>query len=96
MASTRQIDPVTSWTPQGAMEADRIQLHNFSGYHFDGADTAEVAYRLLSPNEDGTLFTTVASGSVNVPDSVVQTWGEDDEVIFDHVLAQLGLTKATE
>lgn len=90
MNNTRNIEPVAFWSPEGPREASRIGLYNFHGYDFDGTDS-RVSYRLLAPPGEA-LF----EGTVTVPAAVTDGWGADDEVIFDHVITALGLTKAEE
>ena len=102
--SIRQIEEVTSWTAEGYKSADHIQLYNFHNYNFDSSDSSRVSYRLflleeqIIPGPDGEptarpVKTVLLEGSVNIPDSVVQAWGEDDEPIFDYVIGELGLVK---
>lgn len=89
--NTRNIQPVEFWTPEGNQSAGEILLYNFHGYNFDGTDSV-VSYKIGNTAETG-KWTSLSEGSVKLPDEVVQAWGEDDEPIFDYVIAQLGLTE---
>lgn len=102
--SIRQIEEVTSWTEEGYKSADHIQLYNFHNYNFDASDSSIVSYRLFlmetesvtgpdGQSTDRQVKRVLTEGSVKVPDTIVQAWGEDDEPIFDHVIEELGLTK---
>ena len=86
----RNIAPVGFWSPEGEKEAVRIMLYNFHNYNFNGSDSY-VSYKLQMEDE-----VSLHEGSVAIPDTIVQAWGEDDEPIFDYVISQLGLTKITE
>lgn len=88
--NTREIQPVSFWTPEGEKSADTILLYNFHGYNFDETDSI-VSYKLGFIESE--KFKSLSEGSVALPDSVVQAWGEDDEPIFDYVITQLNLTK---
>ena len=86
----RDIEPVDFWTPEGNKSASRIILYNFHGYNFDGTPSS-VSYRI--GNDVAGVWTSLTEGSVAIPDSVVQSWGADDDCIFNYVLAELNLTE---
>lgn len=98
----RQIEEIESWIPSGVATANMLQLYNFHNYNFDGQDSSRVSYRLFSWEDTGTVDGAgdpvykqkiVNEGTVIIPDSVVQSWGTDDGVIFDYVIANLGLVQ---
>jgi hypothetical protein len=105
---TRTISTVTAWTPQGSKEATEIRLRNFSEYNFDGTG-GRVYWQLLSvstetitpdpesedPGEESVsvIKTPVQDGYLPIPNSVVQQWGEDDDIIFNYVCTTLGLVQ---
>lgn len=98
----RKIQPVQFWRQNGASEATHIMLYNFHNYNFDGSDSV-VSYKLGfeevvgGPEEtDVARWTSLYEGSVMLPNTVVQEWGEDDEPIFDYVMEVLNLTRDTE
>lgn len=89
--NTRNIQSVEFWTPEGNQSAGEILLYNFHGYNFDSTDSI-VSYKIGNTDGSG-KWTSLSEGSVFLPDTVVQAWGEDDEPIFDYVIAELNLTK---
>lgn len=101
----RKIEPVTAFSPTGVQTAEYIQLFNFSGYNFDGSDMAYVNYELSfyvpevheNPEvEQKFARGVVCGGTIRIPDEIVQSWGADDEPIFEYVIETLGLVKASE
>lgn len=89
--NTRDIQPVSFWSPTGNQDANKIMLYNFHGYNFDGSESV-VSYKLGFFNEEE-KWTSLSEGSVMLPNDVVQAWGADDEPIFDYVIQQLNLTE---
>lgn len=87
--NTRNIQPVSFWTPEGQKQASKIKLFNFHDYNFDQQDTSRVNWQLIESINNNILD----SGSVLIPYSIVEAWGQDDEPIFDYVITTLGLTK---
>jgi hypothetical protein len=95
MINTRKIKPISFWSKDGDKLADHILLYNFHGYNFDGTDSW-VSYKLGKVElieEDKEMFYSYFEGSVPVPNTVVQDWGEDDEPIFDFVIDTLNLDR---
>lgn len=101
--NTRQIQPVSIWTPTGLKNATYFALTDFFGYHFDNG-IGKVTYKLIGMEPGGT--TTLEDGTViqnpdsavdyvtdnlEVPGSIIQQWGADDEIIFEYVATSLGL-----
>jgi hypothetical protein len=108
MSNTRPIQPIPVWIPSGQADATFLGLTNFSDYHFDGGGGV-VSYVLIGIKdngsttlEDGTVVQNPPSavdlynGKLSVPSSVVQSWGESDEIMFQYVASQLQLTIITE
>lgn len=93
--NTRNIAAISFWTPTAVEQADALMLYNFHGYNFNGT-ASSVSYKLgrfEQMGDEEPKFVSLAEGSVSVPDAVVQSWGQDDECIFDHVIAELNLEK---
>jgi len=99
LSNARKIQPLEFWSPDGIKVADYLVLYNFHGYNFDGTD-AMVSFRIAELRENPAMhaqyWESRWEGSIAIPNDVVQTWGEDDEPIFDYVIAQLNLTKVEE
>lgn len=88
--NTRQIQPITAWTPEGQKEISVLALSNFSDYHFDNG-SGIVEYKLISVDlELGATEHFI--GKIEIPSSIVQQWGADDEPIFQYVAQTLGIT----
>lgn len=107
MSNTRAIQPISIWSSSGTNNAIYLGLTNFYDYHFDNGG-GTVSYVLIGMQdngsnilEDGTVIQNPPSavdlynGNLLVPSSVVQQWGESDEIIFQYVASQLGLTLIT-
>lgn len=101
MNNTRNIKPVTkeSYASSGPKEVSMIKLANFYGYDFDSS-YGKVYYELYAINKQFTdkglpleYIELVTFGEVELPQDIVNSWGADDEMIFDYVLQQLGLEK---
>ena len=94
MANTRQIEPTSIWSPTGNTQATFLGLINFFDYHFDnGGGTA--TYSLIGMQDNGDGIPTAVDlyiANINIPSSIVETWGENDDVIFQYVATTLGLT----
>jgi hypothetical protein len=103
MTNTRQIQPKQIFTTNGEKNATILSVYNFFDYHFDGG-SGKVSYSLLGMEsagtqtlEDGTVVTlpesaiAYFSGNLDIPASVVQQWGESDEIIFSYVASTLNL-----
>lgn len=89
--NTRQIQPKTIWTPSGEKIATIFALTNFSNYRFDNGPGL-VSYKLTGMEGDPESAYDYFLGTVEIPSSVVQQWGASDDIIFDYVANQLGLT----
>jgi len=88
--NTRQIQPITTWTPHGEKVINLLALSNFSDYHFDNG-SGRVEYRLIgTDNELGA--TEYFVDKVEVPASIIQQWGADDTIIFEFVANALNLS----
>lgn len=94
------IKSLNLWEGGKYQTVNQIGVYNFHGYNFDGTDSS-VSYRLgvteTSEGSDGSIiesFVSYSEGSVIIPDSVVQTWGADDNPIIAYVIAELNLEEA--
>lgn len=88
--NTRKIQPVITWTSNGAKSINVLALYNFTEYHFDNG-AGLVQYKLIGSDEE--LGATIYIDSkIEIPASIIQQWGESDEIIFTYVANQLGLT----
>lgn len=97
---TTNIKPINIWEGGKYKTVDQLGVYNFHGYNFDGTDSM-VSYRLgvteTSEGSDGSeikSFVSYSEGSVSVPDSIVQAWGQDDDPIVAFVLTSLNLEEA--
>lgn len=104
MSNTRNIQPITAWTPDGQKVIELLSLTNFCGYDFLNGG-GKVTYILSSKIPETTTTTENGDIQINpsswvteiknelpVPSNVVQQWGADDDIIFVYVAQQLGLT----
>ena len=89
MSNTRQIQPISTWTPDGEKEISVLAVSNFYDYHFDNG-SGKIEYKLISVNPQ-VGATEHFTGVVEIPSSIVQQWGADDEPIFQYVAQTLGL-----
>ena len=98
--NTTNIKPITFWTPEGNKDATKLVVYNFHNYNFDGSPS-NVSYvigaAMMVPGPDGEdveRFFALTSGTVQIPDDIVQTWGSDDKPIISFVLSELKLEEA--
>lgn len=89
MTNIRQISPKSVWTNAGEKSATALSLINFKDYHFDNGN-GTVIYGLIGPdNSDGMEI--YFEGSIVIPSSVIQNWGESDDIIWNYVGEQLNV-----
>jgi len=89
MSNTRNIQPITTWTPNGEKTISILALFNFYDYHFDNG-AGKVTYKLIGlENECAVEYFTE---NVEIPSSIVQQWGSSDDIIWNYVATALGLT----
>lgn len=101
--NTKNIEPVSIWTPNGQKNATILSLSNFFNYHFDNG-SGVVEYILLGMEsvgsqtmEDGTVVPNPESAvqyylaHLEVPANIIQQWGASDDVIWDYVATRLEL-----
>jgi len=85
--NTRTIQPKTSWSPElGDISIDTLCLKDFFHYFFDGGGGV-VSYTLSNSQTEIDYF----SGNLEVPSSVIQQWGANDDIIFEYVALALNL-----
>ena len=83
--STKNIQSIFIWCPGGQREVVKISLDNFYGYKFDN-NVGYVDYTLI-----GTQGESLFNGNVEIPSSIIQQWGNSDDIIWDYVISILGL-----
>lgn len=89
MSNTRSIQPITTWTPEGEKTINLLALSNFSDYHFDNG-AGKVEYKLIGVDPElGAMEYFI--NKLEVPASIIQQWGADDDIIWDYVVTTLGL-----
>lgn len=108
MSNNKAIQPISFWTPNGAVSVSYLGFKDFSDYHFDNGN-GSVYYCLISMVNNGTQTITdengletivtipdsaaeVYNGKIEIPSNIMAQWGADDQVIFDYVAQQLNLT----
>jgi hypothetical protein len=89
MSNTRQIQPIQIWTSSGNKEINVLALTNFFDYHFDNG-SGKVEYKMI--NADPLGATEYFIGTIDIPASVIQQWGASDDIIWEYVASELGLT----
>ena len=102
--NTRNITPFSLELNTGIKTATIFSIRNIFDYHFDNG-SAKVIYVLSGMESRGTYVNEngdmqsypesaidYAVSQMDIPASVIQTWGTDDNVIFDYVANQLGIT----
>lgn len=91
--NTRQIQPVTVWTPNGQRTATIFSIYDFYGYHFDNGG-GMVKYKLIGMEIGGDNVESAVdyiNDTYPIPPSIVQQWCASDDIIFTYVAQQLGL-----
>lgn len=99
-----EIQPITTWVNGEVKTLTVLRLDNYFQYDFLMCP-GRVHYCICEPftqdiiDDDGNTtqmeaYRSIIDGNVDLPWSVVETWGEDDTPIFDYVLQQLQLTRA--
>jgi hypothetical protein len=90
MSNTRNITPITAWTPNGQQTVTMFSLTDFFNYGFLPFCEGTVTYRLF--NTEGYSAIELIVGQLQIPSEIVQQWGADDNIIFNYVAQQLGFT----
>lgn len=83
---TIEIEPITVWM-QGNKTIKFIEICLFAGYTFSETSGGYVVYKLKDEN-----LNELIQENIVVPSNVVANWGEDDSVISDYILSELGFT----
>jgi len=98
MANTRQIEPITIWSPTGNKVATYLGLINFFDYHFDNqGGIATYSLIGMQSNPDGVeTAVDLYISNIPIPSEIVQQWSESDEIIFIYVASVLNLTLITD
>lgn len=89
--NTRKIQTTNTWSPQtGNVTLDTLVLKDFHHYFFDGG-SGLVSYTLKNSISDTEYF----NANIEIPSNVLEQWGASDDIIFNYVAGQLGLTIIT-
>ena len=83
--NTKNIEEVQIWSPGGQRSCTKLSLDRFYDYKFDNG-LGYIDYTLTG--SDGANY---FSASLEIPASIIQQWGADDSIIWDHVATTLGL-----
>lgn len=96
-SNAREIQPITLWINGSTATADVITMDNYIGYDFRGTP-GQVSYTLNTYSEktedDGSIrgiLTPLIDGRIPLTVTVADSWGQDDQVIFDFVSSQLNI-----
>jgi hypothetical protein len=90
--NTRQIQPITTWTPDGSKTISYLSLCNFSDYHFDNGG-GKVEYKLIGMSDgDVPIAIDYFVGTLVVPSDIIQQWGTSDDIIWNYVANTLDIT----
>lgn len=89
--NTRQIQPKAIFTQNGEKNATIFTIYNMNNYHFDNG-ICVVNFKLLGMEGDPESAIEYYRGDSVIPADIVSQWGTDDNIIFDYVASQLGLT----
>ena len=90
MSNTRQIQPIEVWTSQGLKTASILALISFYDYHFDNGN-GKVTYKLVGMDGDPVSAIEYVTENLEIPASIIQQWGESDDIIFLYVANKLNL-----
>lgn len=91
------IEPVKIWMAGNNKIANRLWLYNYGGYDFATATDSYASYRLgvvvieVIDEVEEERFESYAEGSVILPPELVQSWGTDDDPIWEYVMQELNL-----
>lgn len=81
----REISPINTWVNGMVKSGNILMINAFISYDFLGG-TSLISYSIVNESRQA-----IAGGDVNIPFSVVNQWGADDQIIFDYVAQQLNL-----
>lgn len=97
-SNAREIESVNLWVSGVQKTADVITMDNYVGYDFRGTP-GQIYYTLNEysekTEEDGSvrsILTPLVDGKIFLTTEVADSWGQDDQVIFDFVTSQLNIT----
>lgn len=95
--NTRKISPLTIWVNGESVIANCLILNNYAGYDFN-SNVGYVNWIITILNENPTPEEIITppnlpqiSGILDLTQQVVNSWGQNDQVIFDYVALQLNL-----
>ena len=92
--NTRLIQSKIIWTSSGEKIATILALTNFSSYRFDNG-SGLVNYKLVGMEGNPESAFDYYFGQIEIPANIIQQWGASDDIIFNYVANQLGLTIIT-
>lgn len=96
----REIQPVQTWVNGQMKTLQLIRIDRYAGYDFNmspgHAHYCLCSYSVKDQNDENGVYThylkpTIVDGNIELPWSLVETWGEDDTPIFEYVAQQLNL-----
>lgn len=98
MDNFRAIQPVNLWLDGTSQQAHVLTLDNYTGYDFKG-NPGQISWTLnaytygVDENQQPVVgLQPLTSGRLELTTTVADTWGADDQVVFDFVAASLNLT----
>jgi hypothetical protein len=89
----REITPVTLWVNGQSYTASIFSLNGYGGYNFIDSP-GEVQWTMLAYDAVEDSKQQIMQGILPLTYDIVESWGADDEPIFDYAMAQLNLTLA--
>ena len=81
----KNIQSKTIWSADGDKVATKLKLITFYDYQFNDGN-GYVDYQLLDSNEIMLFQATIV-----IPSNIVQSWGASDDIIWNYIVATLGL-----
>ena len=71
--------------------ANILAIDGFSGYNFID-NPGQIHYNMIAYDSTTDERTRILSGVLPLTMAVIANWGADDQIIFDYVATELGLT----
>lgn len=89
----REINPVSTWVDGEIRSLNVFRLDNFSNYRFlgDGGTVHWVLSERIAVEDLDSQDFPIACGDVVLPADLIGSWGQDDQPIFDYVMAAINV-----